>query len=68
MTLREMRENVRLQQEDVARRLKVDQSAVSKWENGKARPCRKYHAKLAKLYGVTVDELLTEDKQNNESG
>lgn len=63
LTLREMRESVHLQQEDVARRLNVDQSAVSKWENGKARPCRKYHAKLAKLYGVSVDDLLSDNEE-----
>lgn len=63
MTLREMRENVHLRQEDVARRLNVDQSAVSKWEAGKATPCRKYHNKLAKLYGVSVDDLLSDNNE-----
>ena len=58
LTLRELRERAGLRQVDVAKRLSVDQAAVSKWENGVNPPHRKYHKKLAKLYGVTVDELM----------
>lgn len=57
MTLRELRENASLKQEDVAKKLTVDQSAVSNWERGTARPLAKYRKKLAKLYGVTVSEI-----------
>lgn len=58
MTLSEMRYNANLLQKDVAKHMKVDQSAVSQWEQGRTKPLRKYHARLAKLYGVTVDELI----------
>lgn len=58
MTLKEMRVRVNLKQEDVARKMNVDQAAISKWENGKNAPSRKYHKKLARLYGVSVEELL----------
>lgn len=58
MTLREMRERVNLRQEDVARRLNVDQGAVSKWESGKTKPSRKYRKKMSRLYKVPLDELL----------
>lgn len=60
MRLREYREKLGLRQMDVAKLLDVDQAAVSLWEAGKTKPSRKYHARLAKLYGVTVDELLEE--------
>ena len=60
MKLREYRERVGLRQIDVAKKLNVDQAAVSKWESGENRISRKYHKKLAKLYGVTVDELLSD--------
>ena len=60
MRLREYRERVGLRQIDVAKRMNVDQAAVSKWESGENRISRKYHKKLAKLYGVTVDELLSD--------
>lgn len=58
MTLRELREAAGLTQVQVAKKLVVDQGAVSNWERGVNAPSVKYHKKLAKLYGVTVDELL----------
>ena len=60
--MREYRERVGLRQVDVAKKMNVDQAAVSKWETGDTRPSRKYHKKLAKLYGVTVDELLSDEE------
>lgn len=57
MTLKELRLRAGLLQVDVAKKLNVDQSTVSKWDNGLARPARKYRKKLAKLYGCTEDEL-----------
>lgn len=67
MTLKERRLQAGLSQYDVAAALEVDQAAVSRWENGETRPVRKYRAKLAKLYGCTVDELLSAD-QTGEAG
>lgn len=55
--MRELRLAAGLRQIDVAKKMNVDQGAVSKWESGETRPSRKYHKKLAKLYGVTVAEL-----------
>lgn len=66
MTLRELRENAGLRQVDVSKRLDIDQTAVSHWESGKFRPSRKYHKKLANLYGCTVDELLRTDELRKE--
>ena len=63
MTLRERRMAAGLRQVDVAKKLNVDQAAVSKWENRETRPSRKYHKKLAWLYGCTVDELLREEEK-----
>lgn len=57
MTLRELRSQASLRQEDIGKKLNVDQGAVSKWENGKTHPSKKYHRKLANIYGITVDEL-----------
>lgn len=58
MALRELRQQAGLRQVDVAKKLRVDQAAVSKWENGVNPPHRKYHRQLARLYGCTVDDLL----------
>lgn len=57
MTLRDMRCAALLKQEEVAKKLNIDQSAVSNWERGATRPLRKYHKKLAKLYGVTPEQI-----------
>lgn len=64
MTLKERRTAAGLTQADVAKALDVDQSAVSYWETGASKPCRKYRVKLAELYGCTVDELMEEGPKN----
>lgn len=58
LNIRIYREAAGLRQSDLAKKLDVDQTAVSNWELGKSKPLRKYHKKLAKLLGCTVDELL----------
>ena len=65
--MKELRLNAGLTQEAVAKRMNVTQVAVHRWETGNTRIARKHHKKLAKLYGVTVDELLREDEKNAES-
>lgn len=40
---------------------------MSYWESGKTQPRSAQLPKIAKLYGVTVDELLREDEKNAES-
>lgn len=59
MTLRERRMMAGLRQIDVAKKMNVDQAAVSKWESGETKPSRKYHKKLAKLYKCSVEELFS---------
>lgn len=57
MTLKELRLKAGLTQTGVAKKLDVDQSAISQWENRATSPSRKYHKKIEKLYGCTMDEL-----------
>ena len=47
-------------QEELAGRLGVSRQAVSKWENGTSDPSTVNLLALAKLYGVSADELLRE--------
>lgn len=61
MSLREYREKAGLRQIDVAKKMNVDQAAVSKWESGENRISKKYHKRLARLYGITVEQLLAND-------
>ena len=55
------RKNAGLTQKEVADQIGVDQAAVSFWENGKTLPRASLLSKIAMIYGVTVDELLSED-------
>ena len=58
--MKSLRLRANLVQKEVAYELDVSQTAVSHWESGDTKPCRKYHRKLANLYGVSVEELLNE--------
>lgn len=47
-------------QEFVAEAIGVSRQAVSKWESGAADPSTTNLMALAKLYGLTAEELLQE--------
>jgi transcriptional regulator with XRE-family HTH domain len=47
-------------QREVAKILGVKESAVSKWEQGIAKPRANKLPTLAKLYGCTIEELLAD--------
>ncbi|MBR5329816.1 MAG: helix-turn-helix domain-containing protein [Firmicutes bacterium] len=53
-------------QEEVAERIGVSRQAVAKWENGTTTPDITNCAALAKLYNVTVDELISFDNHEIE--
>ena len=58
--LKEHRIRCQMTQEFVAERLGVSRQAVSKWENGTSDPSTSNLLALAKLYGVSAEELLRE--------
>ena len=64
MTLAEkivyFREKDRLSQGELAERLNVTRQAISKWENGQATPEIENLVRMSRLFGVTVDALLTD--------
>lgn len=51
----------KLSQEQVADRLGVSRQAVAKWENGETAPDIHNCVALAKLYDVSVDDLVNYD-------
>ena len=53
------RKAANLTQAALAERLGVGSKAVSKWENGAAKPTTNMLRKLAALFGTTVEELLS---------
>lgn len=56
--LREERTRCKMTQEFVAESLGVSRQAVSKWENGTSDPSTSNLLALAKLYGVSAEDLL----------
>ena len=58
--LKEHRTRCKMTQEFVAEALGVSRQAVSKWENGTSDPNTSNLIALAKLYGVSAEELLKE--------
>ena len=58
-----LRREKNLKQDDVAQALSVSPQAVSKWENDQTCPDISLLPQLAKLLGVSVDELLEGKKE-----
>ena len=54
------RTQCKMTQEFVAETIGVSRQAVSKWENGTSVPSTSNLFALAKLYGISVEELLKE--------
>ena len=66
--LYELRRAAGLSQEELAEKLNVSRQAVSKWENGAAQPELSKLVELSRLYGVSVDELLSlEEAEKSEA-
>jgi len=58
--IKEQRNRCKMTQEFVAESLGVSRQAVSKWETGASDPSTSNLIALAKLYGISADELLSE--------
>ena len=61
----ELRREKGLTQSQLAEKINVSDKAVSKWENGKCLPEMEQLKKLAKLYNVTIDELIFGERVND---
>ena len=55
----ENRKRLGMTQTQLAARLHVTDKAVSKWERGISKPRADKLPAIAKLYGCTIEELLT---------
>lgn len=58
MNLKSLRNHHGFTQEDVAEHLQVSRQAVAKWEKGDSMPDIENCMALAKLYNVTLDNLV----------
>ena len=57
MKIKALRGKKGFRQEDLAKKLKVDRSAIAKWETGEAMPKSDKLPELARILGCTIDEL-----------
>lgn len=62
-----LRKSKNLTQDDVAEKLNVTRQTVSKWETNQSTPDFDKIVPLCELYGITPNELLTEEKQEQET-
>ena len=65
--LYELRKKHDLSQEELAERLGVSRQAVSKWERSEASPDTDNLIALAKIYGLTLDELIYGESNTSEA-
>jgi len=65
--LKKLRKTARLTQEQVAEKLNVSRQSVAKWESGDTLPDIDNCIMLAKLYNVTIDDLIgyAKDEKND---
>lgn len=59
----QLRKKNNLSQEELANKLSVSRQAVSKWERAEAAPDTDNLIKLARLYKISLDELLLSDNE-----
>ena len=60
--LQELRRKKGLTQDELAEKLYVSRTAVSKWESGRGYPSIESLKIMSKFFSVTVDELLSSDE------
>lgn len=60
--IREYRKQQKWTQEELAKRLDVERSAVATWESGKSQPQAAHLVALAEIFVCTVDEILGRGK------
>lgn len=60
--LQVLRKKHKLTQAELAERLNYSDKAISKWEKGESLPPIEVFYKIAKLYGVSLDDIVGEEK------
>ena len=63
MRLLSLRTSAGWSQEFVARQMGVSRATIVNWERGNTEPSISEAVELAKLFGITVEELLSDDQQ-----
>ena len=58
-----LRKGKGLSQGELGTLVGVTNKAVSKWENGEAKPAISQLVKLSKIFDVSMDEIITQKKK-----
>ncbi len=61
--IKKLRIENNMSQEELASKLFVDRTLISKWENGKLIPETKNIVSLSKLFNTTIDELVNGEEK-----
>lgn len=62
-TVRRLRQEKGMKQEELGRRLGISKQSISNWENENIMPSVELLERLADCFGVTTDYLLGRDKR-----
>lgn len=65
--LYELRKYNGFSQQELGERLGVARQTVARWESGKATPDAVFLREIARIYGVKINELLSEEIQEKDS-
>lgn len=60
----EERKNKKLTQEDLASKLFINRSAISKWERGISLPDCDLIIKMCDIFGITTEEFFAGERSN----
>lgn len=64
MNLKRLRQQHQYTQEELAEELNVSRQVIAKWEKGESTPDIQFCIKLAKLYVVTIDNLVNYNEED----
>lgn len=62
LNIKHIRKRLAMSQEDFSKAVGVSQSSVSQWEQGLTHPSFRAVYAIAQLMGVTIEELMAEEK------
>ena len=60
--LKKLRKNKNITQEELAQKIFVTRTAVSKWESGRGYPSLDTLKILAEFYGISIDDLISNEE------